>query len=366
MRGESGHVLGPLGQDHADLDLLVLDALGLLRALEEGHVQDIAARRRLAQKVLGVRVPANGKGKLPPAKQGVAGLDLEQGLALVGAEVRRRDVANDVRVVGVAAADAEREAHLAQDVPRGQAEVLVLDAAEEVRQVGAALDPRVALLKGDVAAPVADLDVALQLGHVVHGPVELEADLHGLDGPGSLLVKGAVRELGALLDGELGDISAPGEPGVVGDVGKGKLDLGLLLGRGVGRGAVRRERVGEELRFLDVDGGGEGLVGVQDVVADADGLLRAGLEGGGELDAKVLRVPVGGQPSILSKSTDATNLFGSTSTISATKGPAFASLRSLTSTPPNRATWSVVKGRKYSSCGCLAMFSIRTLMFSLT
>lgn len=294
-RWREKNLLGTLGKDDAELDLLVLDALGLLRTLEEGNIQNKAAGGGPAEEVLSVRVPADGEGVFPAAKERVSGLDLEQGLALVAAESRGRDVADDVGVVGVGAADAQGKLELLEG--RGGALVVLgllpLDAVEERREVGTAVVERVAVLKGDVAAPVADLDVALQAGDVGHGLVELEADRDGLVGSRRLLVEGPVGELGALLLGELGRVAGAGELGVVRDVGRGELDFGLLLGGGVDGGQVGREGVGQELGLLLFDGGGEGGVGLEEVVADAEGLRGAGTEGLRELDAEVLDVTVG-------------------------------------------------------------------------
>lgn len=64
---------------------------------------------------------------------------------------------------------------------------------------------------------MADLDVTLQLGHVVDRLRKLESNLDGLGGAGRLLVERAVCELRTLLLGELFDISASGKLGVVWD-----------------------------------------------------------------------------------------------------------------------------------------------------
>lgn len=122
---------------------------------------------------------------------------------------------------------------------------------------------RVSLLESDVSAPVADLDIALELGNVADRLGELESHRSGGDGAGGLLVEGTVRELGALLLGELGDVAAAGNLGVVGDRDGSGLDLGLLL-RGRIRGlSVDRELVAEVLAAVLLDRRGERRVGLE-------------------------------------------------------------------------------------------------------
>lgn len=87
----------------------------------------------------------------------------------------------------------------------------------------------VALLKRNVSAPVADLDVAVELGNVRDGLHELESDTSGQNGTSWLLAKGTIGELGTLLDGELLVVAASRDLGIVRDGGRSSLDLGLLL-----------------------------------------------------------------------------------------------------------------------------------------
>ena len=166
--------------------------------------------------------------------------------------------------------------------------LLPLDPVELGREVGAAVLEIVALLKRHISAPVADLNVALEVGNVNHGLVELEPNLDGLERAGGLLVKGTIDELRSLLLGELLDVSTARKLGVIGDVGRCELDFGLLLGCRVDRGAVGREGVRKELLLLLLDRGGERLVGAQEVVGNAQGLLCAGRKRRGESDPNVL------------------------------------------------------------------------------
>ena len=82
---------------------------------------------------------------------------------------------------------------------------------------------------------------------------ELEAHVCGGYGAGGLLAKWTVDQLGALLLGELGDIAAARDLGVVGDRGGASLDLGLLLRSRVGGRRVEGELVVEELVVVLVD-----------------------------------------------------------------------------------------------------------------
>lgn len=284
------NLLGSLGQNDADDNVLILDTLGLLGPIQEGHIQHKATVRGLAQEVLGVRVPADGEGVLPAAKDGVTGLGDKQGLALAGSEPGRGDVADDVVVVRVEAAGREREGEVAQGVAVGVEVLLLLplDAVEEGGEVRAAVVEGVPLLEGDVAAPVAHFDVALEVGDVGDGLVELEADLDGELGAGGDVLVRAVGQLRTLLLGELGDIAAARELGVVGDVGRGKLNLRLLLRRRVGGGDVGGRLVQQELFVILADGGRKRPVCGGVVVGDGEGLLAASLQGLGELDTVVL------------------------------------------------------------------------------
>ncbi len=92
------------GQQDPNLDPLVPDALGHLRALEERHLEHIPldpAHVPLAQKSRQIGVPPDAETILPPAEDGIARADLEVGLAGVAAEATRRDVADVVCKVRV-------------------------------------------------------------------------------------------------------------------------------------------------------------------------------------------------------------------------------------------------------------------------
>ena len=91
-----------------------------------------------------------------------------------------------------------------------------------VLELGGAVGQPVALLERDVAAPVRDLDVALQAGAVHDGLGELIADADGLDSTGGELAVGPVGEGGALA-------------------------LGVLLAVGVLRGGQGRRHRGRRL-----------------------------------------------------------------------------------------------------------------------
>jgi hypothetical protein len=54
-------------------------------------------------------------------------------------------------------------------------------------------------LKGNIAAPVADLDVTLQSGNMSDGPSELEPNLSRRHSSSRLLFEWTIRELGPLL-----------------------------------------------------------------------------------------------------------------------------------------------------------------------
>ena len=226
--------------------------------------------------------------------------------------------------------------------------LLPLDSVELRREVGTAVLQIVALLKGHISTPVANLNVALEVRNVDHGLVELETNLDRLKRTGGLLVERTIDELGPLLLGELLDVSTARKLGVIGDVGRCELDFGLLLGCRVGRGAVGGEGVREELAIILLDRGRKRLVGAQEVVCNAQSLLRAGRKRRGESDPNVLAGTTqerldGGLGDKWIRITDPAD---STSTGSTTNGPDSAFLRSLTSKPPRRENCSCVKGRR--------------------
>ncbi len=127
----------------------------------------------------------------------------------------------------------------------------------------------VALLGGEVAAPLADLDVALQQGSAEDGFGELVADGGGLVGAGGDGAVGAVGESGALALRVFLAVGVGGgrEDGVFGDVDGGEFEFGFLLEGWVGGGVVGAEVVEEVLFIVLGDGcwergeGGEEVVG---------------------------------------------------------------------------------------------------------
>lgn len=275
----------------------VLHALDLLRAFQERHVEHISTGLSPSQRALRVHVPANRKGVLPPAKHGIPRPRVENDLPPAALHIGSRHVANLIRVVQVRAPRTQREPQLLERPASGVHELrlLPLDPAELAREVRAAVPQVVALLERDVAAPVADLDVALKRRDVQHGLRELEAGARRRAGAGGLLVEGPVDELGTLLLRVLADA------GVVGDVARGELDLGLLLRGRVGGLAVGGEVVGEVLLVVLVYRRGERGVALGVVEGDADGLLGGGTEGFGQSDAVVLGITVGEVLSVLAR-----------------------------------------------------------------
>ena len=194
--GGAGDLRGALGQDDAHDDALVLDPLAHFRALQERHPERVgAAGAKPPQRAPQVRVPADLELVAPAAEDGVAGLDLEQrGGAAGAAEVARRHVADVVDEVGAAGAGREGQPQLAQRVRRW---VVVLrggplDAVEEALDARGAVAELVALLGREVAAPVADLEVALQARDARQRPGEVVAHRDQLGEPGRHVVEGAI------------------------------------------------------------------------------------------------------------------------------------------------------------------------------
>ena len=284
------NLLNAFGQHDPNRQLLVFDSLHLLRPLQERHVHDITSGGSSPNEVLGVRVPADSKWILPAAKHGIPWLDLEQSLLLVATEAGRGDIANDVGIVNVGAAYPERELHLPERVRRGVVVLRLrpLDPVEEARQVRPAVVEGVALLKGNISTPVADLDVSFQLRDVVHGLGELEPHFDRLCCTGRLLFERPISELGALLLRNLLCVAASWQFGIVRNVARRELDLGLLLGSDIGRGAIGREAVDEELVLVLGDGGREGSICAEVIVGDAEGLLSASSERAWQPDPVVL------------------------------------------------------------------------------
>lgn len=102
----------------------------------------------------------------------------------------------------------------------------------------------IALFESDVSAPVAHLDVALEVRDMEDRLRELESDSDGLLGTGWQLIKGAVGQFGALFGRELCNIATSRNLGVVRNAAASSLDLSLLSGGGISGGRVCREGVG--------------------------------------------------------------------------------------------------------------------------
>lgn len=103
------YLLGTFGQDDAHFDVLVLDTFGLLRSLQEGHIENVAVAAKFAEEFWDVGVPSYAEWVVPPAKDWVSWLQLEAGLAFVASESGRRDIANHIGKVRSQTADFERE-----------------------------------------------------------------------------------------------------------------------------------------------------------------------------------------------------------------------------------------------------------------
>ena len=289
-----------LGEDDAEVDASVRDAFIGAGALEEGDPERIGvASGELAQVSGQLGVPADAEAVLPLAKYRVSGLQLKQCFLVARAELGGGDVANVVGEVRVHGTGAQEEAE-APERRGGWVHVrllLPLDTREVVFEAGALVDKPVALLGGQVAAPVRNLEVALQQGGVGDGLGELVAHAYGLLCAGWHVGVLAVCEgralllrVGLLLLVELGR-----QGRVVGHIAGGELELGALLLGEVGGWRVRAEGVLQVLLVRLRDLGGHGLEGGEDGVGDADGLLRLGCEGLWELDL----VELGGAGGVL-------------------------------------------------------------------
>lgn len=349
---EIKNVLGSFGENDAELDVLIRHSFRLFWPFEERHVEDVTvARLEPSQKLLDVGVPANAEGVVPSAEDGVPRLDGQERLALVAPEPRGRDVANHVSVVRRQTPHPQREGELC-DGRRRRAVVCLRDPLhprELLGEVRGAVVQGVSILERNVAAPVADLDIAFQAGDVDQWLGELVPDRHRLHRTRWELGEGAIGELGALLLGRLLTAVGSGENCILRHEGSGELDLGLLLLRHVRRRAVGGEAVDQELAVLLRNGGGargeRGQVGV----GNAEGLLCLGRERCRETDAVELRVtarPVSWRsPSRWARVGVDADLAGSYSTASTTKRPPSGFFLSLTSIAPIVSIWREVKGR---------------------
>ena len=282
VEGLVADVVGALGQDDAHDDLVVLHAFGRLRALEEGHLENVGVGGgALAEEAGEVVVPADAEAVVPAAENGETRAQLQRGVAarLPGAVAAGRDVADVVREVGVDGARLQREGEFA-DCGRGQlleAADGPFDAGELVHEVGAVVAQPVALLGCQVAAPVRHFEITLQQRRGDDGFGELVAHADWVCGARGHLgrVVGTVGVGSALALGVGAGLEAL-RGGVLGHIGGGELQLGLLGHRLVGRGGVGGERIVEELLVGLLDGCGTGGERGEDGVRDAEGDLRFG------------------------------------------------------------------------------------------
>lgn len=65
-------LLSALGKKDIDVDLLVLDTFELLRTLDERNSKNVTTSSGLAQEVGSIRIPTNGEGIFPAAKQRIS------------------------------------------------------------------------------------------------------------------------------------------------------------------------------------------------------------------------------------------------------------------------------------------------------
>lgn len=282
-------ICSALREDDTEVDATVRDALGRTRSLEERHLESVSlASGQLAQVAGQIGVPANAEAVLPLTEYWVSRLQFEQSLFLAVAELGCGNVADVVSEVWVHGAGVQRELQLLER-EGGWVHVrllLPLYTREVVLQPCALVDQPVSLLISQVAAPVRDLDVALQECRVGDRLGELIAHAHGLlcaswhVGVLSICEGGALHlGVGLLLLVEL-----RWERGVVWHVAVRELDLGALLFREVCGWRVRAEGVLEVLLLGLADLRGDRLKGGEDRVGNANGLLRLGCERHWEVD----------------------------------------------------------------------------------
>lgn len=130
----------------------------------------------------------------------------------------------------------------------------------------------IALFKGDVSSPVADLDITLKTRDESQWSGELVADTDVLGCASWDFAKWSVLELGASFHWKLGDSLWIGNLCVFEDVAVGELYIGLLFQGGVGGWPVGRELVDEVLWVGLEDGCWEWAEGGEEGVADSEGL----------------------------------------------------------------------------------------------
>lgn len=219
-----------------------------------------------AQEGFEIGVPADAETVFPPSEDGVARFEFEQGFGPLfgggGAEARGGDVADVVCEIWVHAARLQGNLELPQR--RGGRVVILrrgpLDAVEIFFQIGTLVGEPVAFLDREVAAPVRDFDVALQVRGIDERFCEFVAHARFLArARGYKIVVRAVGEGAAL------PIWTPAADDV-GDVGGGEFELCFLLEGRVGGGSIGTECVEEVLAFGLADFFGEGCEGGEDVV----------------------------------------------------------------------------------------------------
>ena len=233
------YILGALGEDNAQVDARVRDAFCRAGTLKEGYFEDIGlASCELAQVRGQVGIPAHAEAVLPRSKDGISRLQFQQSLLVPRAELGRRHIANVVGKVWVYCAGSKRDDE-ALERRRGWVQVVLslpLDAREVVLKTSTQIHEPVALFRGQVTAPVRDLNVTLQEGGMCDGLGELVAHAHELLGACRNIVVETIGEdcalllgIGLLLFIELGR-----ERRIVWDIDIGELDLGSLFLRQVG------------------------------------------------------------------------------------------------------------------------------------
>lgn len=282
--GLEPHIPRPFRQNHPYLHLRITDPFAHLRPFEKGHLEYVPALRcgaQLAQEGYEIGVPADAETVFPAAEDGIPRFEFQHGflvLAAAGAEARCGDVADVVCEIRIHAPCLQGNLQLPES--RGGRVVILrrgpLHAVEVLLELGALVGEPVPLLGREVAAPVRDFDVALQVRGVDEGFGEFVPHARFLPCSSRYeFIVGAVGE-GAALPVR---VAAADD---VWDVGGGEFELCFLLEGRVGGGGVGAEGVEEVLAFLLTDFFGEGDEGGEDVVGYGEGELGFGGEGGGE------------------------------------------------------------------------------------
>lgn len=175
-------------EDNPHDDLVVLDTLWRPGTLEERHLQgkSIATGHGPTEKCGKTIIPTNAEAVIPPTKDGEAGMKLQLSatLRLPGTVVAGGDVTDVVDEVRVDGTRFQRVLDLAsregrQILPRAESPV---HAVELVQQLRAVVVEPVALLGGQVPAPVGDLEVSFEQGSGEDGFGEVVADGDGVEG----------------------------------------------------------------------------------------------------------------------------------------------------------------------------------------